>query len=66
MPSMHPEQPSQRDGCSGMETMAAQYRKFAEECEQLAKMERNERYRGVLKEMAEAWKKLAAEADKSA
>jgi hypothetical protein len=48
-----------------MQTTAAQYRKFSEECEQLAKVAQNERERSVLKEMAEAWKKLAAQADQS-
>jgi hypothetical protein len=48
-----------------MENTASQYRKFAEECERLAKMERNERHRSLLMEMADAWKKLAAEADRS-
>jgi phosphoribosyl-ATP pyrophosphohydrolase len=49
-----------------MQATAAQYRKFAEECEQLATAAQSERHRSVLREMADAWKKLAARADKSA
>ena len=49
-----------------METTAAEYRKFAEECKQLAKTAQNEGHRSVLVEMADAWRKLAARADKSA
>jgi hypothetical protein len=49
-----------------MQTTAAPYRKFAEECEQLAKTAQSERHRSILKEMIEVWRKLAAQADKSA
>jgi hypothetical protein len=42
-----------------------QYREFAEECEWLAKQAKTERQRMVLKEMAEAWRKLAEEADRT-
>ena len=49
-----------------MHNTAAQYRKFAEECEQLAELERSERHRGILKEMADAWRQLAARADNGA
>jgi len=40
-----------------------QYRKFAEQCDSLAKELSNERQRKLLEEMAEEWRKLAAEAD---
>ena len=46
-----------------MHKVAAQYRKFAEECEQLAELERSERHRSILKEMADAWRQLAAQSD---
>jgi hypothetical protein len=42
-----------------------QYREFVEECERLAKQAKVERHRMVLKEMAEAWRKLAKEADRT-
>jgi hypothetical protein len=35
-------------------------RKFAAECDRLAKIVPNERYLSVLKEMADAWRELAA------
>ena len=40
-----------------------QYETFAEECDRLAKETKAERHRMALKEMAEAWRKLAEEAD---
>jgi hypothetical protein len=43
---------------------SAQYREFAEECLRLAKHAKDEHQREILKEMAEAWSKLAEEADK--
>ena len=46
-----------------MQTTAAQYRKFAEECDELAKKEQSARHRAILKEMADAWRQLAAHAD---
>jgi len=46
-----------------MHTTAAQYCEFAEECEQLARETPNQRHSGALKEMADAWRKLAAQAD---
>ena len=49
-----------------MEVKAAQYRKFAEECEQLAKLVQSKPQRSVLTEIADVWRKLAAQADKSA
>jgi hypothetical protein len=38
-----------------------QYETFAEECDRLANEAQAERHRMVLKEMAEAWRKLAEE-----
>jgi hypothetical protein len=45
-------------------TSSAQYREFAEECLRLAKQAKDEHQQKILKEMAEAWSKLAEEADK--
>jgi hypothetical protein len=45
-------------------TSSTQYREFADECLRLAKQANDERHRKILKEMAEAWSKLAEEADK--
>jgi hypothetical protein len=36
-----------------------QYREFADQCLQLAKLAKSERDREVLREMAEAWSRLA-------
>ena len=53
-----------------METVAeyletsAQYREFAEECNRLAKQANTDDHRKILEEMAEAWRMVAAEADK--
>jgi hypothetical protein len=46
-----------------MET-SLQYLEFAEACERIAKLATTERHRTTLKEMAEAWRKLAQEADR--
>jgi len=62
MTSMHSEQPRRPAGCSGMET-TTQYRRFAEECRRLAGEARTERHREMLEEMAQAWEKLAREAE---
>ena len=43
---------------------SAQYREFAEECNRLAKQTNSEGLRKILEEMAEAWRIVAAEADK--
>jgi hypothetical protein len=40
-----------------------QYQEFAERCDQLAREVKAEHHRKILKEMAEAWRKLDAEAD---
>jgi hypothetical protein len=46
-----------------MET-SIEYHKFAQHCERLANQVETEGHRSVLKEMAEAWKELADEADR--
>ena len=43
---------------------SAQYREFAEECNRLAKQVKTDGHRKILEEMAEAWRIVAAEADK--
>jgi hypothetical protein len=43
-----------------MET-SAQYLKFAEACDRIAKLAKTERHRMTLKEMAEIWRRLAAQ-----
>ena len=40
-----------------------EYLEFAEECDRLAKETKTEPHRMALKEMAEAWRKLADEPD---
>jgi hypothetical protein len=45
-------------------TTPTQYREFARECARLAKEVTNEQHRAVLKEMENAWTKLAEEAEK--
>jgi hypothetical protein len=42
---------------------SAQYREFAEECNRLAKQVKTDGERKILEEMAEAWRRVAAEAD---
>jgi hypothetical protein len=44
-------------------TSSSQYREFAEECLRLAKQAPDEHDRKILKEMAEAWRKVAEEAN---
>ena len=43
---------------------SGQYREFAEECDRLAKQTKAGAHRKILEEMAEAWRMVAAEADK--
>jgi hypothetical protein len=45
-----------------MET-SVRYLEFAETCDRIAKLATTERHRMSLKEMAEAWRELAHEAD---
>ena len=52
-----------RDGASAMQT-STRYETFAEECAHLAEQAKTERPRKVLAEMAEAWRKLAQEAER--
>jgi hypothetical protein len=42
---------------------SAQYHEFAEECDRLAQEAKTDGERKILKEMAEAWRMAAAEAD---
>ena len=41
-----------------------EYERFAEECRRLALEAKTERHRKIMEEMAEAWMKLAKEADR--
>jgi hypothetical protein len=45
-----------------MET-STEYQRFAEECRRMAREAKTERHRKILEEMAQAWGKLAKEAD---
>jgi hypothetical protein len=57
---MRPERGVPPVGLFRMETASRRkYEEFAEECERLAKEARSEHHRTVLREMAEAWRKLA-------
>jgi hypothetical protein len=49
-------------GVPHMET-SVRYLEFAVKCDRLAKLAKTEEDRMILKEMAEAWKKVAREAD---
>ena len=44
--------------------IAADYRKFAEECRRLARRAEDEQHKAVLEQMAEVWLRLAVEAEK--
>ena len=45
-----------------MET-STEYRRFAQECDRLAREAKTERHRKIMQEMAQAWEKLAKETD---
>lgn len=62
MPALRAERRFLLGGLSRMET-PTQYRKFAEECERLAKQARAAHHRKVLEEMAKVWRELADGAD---
>lgn len=62
MPVINTERAVQWDGLFRMET-PAQYQKFAEECDRLAKQARAAHHRKVLEEMAQVWRELADGAD---
>jgi hypothetical protein len=49
-------------GFSGMNP-SRDYRKFAEECDRLAREAKTEQQRQILREMAKAWEELAASDD---
>jgi hypothetical protein len=62
---MRPERGVPPAGLFRMETASRQkYEEFAAECERLAKDARADHHRTVLREMAEAWRKLAQAAAK--
>jgi hypothetical protein len=63
MTSMHPERSACATGYSGMET-SSEYRRFAQECRRLAREAKTERHRKIMEEMAQAWERLAHEADR--
>jgi hypothetical protein len=63
MTALHLEQEWCQLSFPSMHT-STQYGTFAEECDRLAKEAQAERHRMVLKEMAEAWRKLAEEVDR--
>ena len=62
MPALRAERPFLLNSLFRMET-PLQYRKFAEECERLAKQARAAHHRKVLEEMAQVWRELAEGAD---
>ena len=60
---MHAERVCRQAGCLRMQT-ATEYRRFAEECERLAREAKAERHREILMEMADVWRKLAEESER--
>ena len=57
---MRPEREVPPAGLFRMENASRRkYEEFAAECERLAKEARSEHHRAVLREMADAWRKLA-------
>ena len=46
-----------------MET-STEYRRFAQECDRLAREAKTERHRKIMEDMAGAWDKLAQEAER--
>jgi hypothetical protein len=63
---MRPERRVPHAGLFRMETAAKRkYEQFAEECERLSKDARSDHHRAVLREMADAWRQLAAADRKS-
>jgi hypothetical protein len=61
---MHLERASSERVFVLMTSSKTQYSEFAEECLRLAKQAKDEHQREILKEMAQAWNKLAEDADK--
>ena len=62
MTSMRQERPACAARYSGMET-ATEYRRFAQECRRLARDAKTERHRKIMEDMAQAWDRLAKEAE---
>ena len=63
MAVLHSERALALEGSFPAMETPAQYRKFADECERLAKQARAAHHRKVLEEMARVWRELAARAD---
>ena len=61
---MRPERRVPLSGLFRMQTSKRKYEEFAAECERLAKEARSDHHRAVLREMAEAWRRLAQAAAK--
>jgi hypothetical protein len=62
---MRPEREVPSAGLLRMETASRrQYEEFAAECDRLARDARTDHHRAVLREMADAWRKLAEAAAK--
>ena len=59
----HSEQPGCAASYSGMES-STEYRRFAQECRRLAQEAKTERHRKIMEEMAQAWDRLAKEAER--
>jgi hypothetical protein len=60
---MHLERRAAGGGFSGMNP-SKDYRKFAQECDRLARDAKTEQQRQILQEMAEAWEELAEANDR--
>jgi len=60
---MHPERGVLGGGFLIMHS-ASEYRKFAEECDRLARDAKTEQHRRILQEMAEVWEELAEAGDR--
>ena len=60
---MHLERPQLGGGFFIMHS-AREYRKFAEECDRLARDAKTEQHRRILQEMAEVWEELAEAGDR--
>jgi hypothetical protein len=66
MANMHPERGRQAVGWFPAMETASEYRNYAEECRDLAKIAKTAPQREILLEMAQAWLQLAEDADRKA